>query len=169
MELVEACSCYCDRGGFGGGLSGGNVSYRKSLQSQGAGTQAGSTRGLGESDEFRHGDKGEFGKGATGKYNQGCDSGGGGGGGWYGGGSGGYGASNRCSGGGGGSGWVFTESSLNEFRSGDSSNASKFALTSDYYLTESRCARGNEEFPSPDGNGNERGHAGNGYAKITVL
>ena len=125
-----------------------------------------STRGLGEGDD-RHGDPGGFGSGATGKYCSGCDSGGGGGGGWYGGGSGGYGNGDYCSSGGGGSGWTFTESSMKTFQSGDSSNSSKFALTSDYYLTDAICVGGNEEFPRPDGNGNERGHSGHGYAKIT--
>lgn len=54
----------------------------------------------------------------------------------------------------------FTESSLKTFQSGDTENASKFALTSDYHLTDAKCIRGNEEFPLPDGNGNERGHSG---------
>ena len=161
-------SYHYNPGGFGGGLSGGNVFHVDNLQSQGAGTQVGSTSGLGACDG-RHGDRGQFGSGATGKYSQGCDSGGGGGGGWYGGGSGGYGNSQYCSSGGGGSGWTFTESSMKEFQSGDSSNASKFVLTSEYYLRESKCVGGNEEFPCPDGNGNEKGHAGNGYAKITIL
>ena len=158
--------CHVDPGGFGGGLNGGNCSYVESIQNQGAGTQTGSTSGLGEG---MHGDPGKFGLGATGKYKQGCDSGGGGGGGWYGGGSGGFGDENWCSSGGGGSGWVFTESSLNVWKSGDPENSSKFVLNSMYYLTDVMCAGGNEEFPRPDGKGNERGHAGNGYAKITPL
>ena len=161
-------SCRINPGGFGGGLNGGNCFYLNSLQSQGAGTQTGSTRGLGEDDD-RHGDPGVFGSGATGKYRHGCDSGGGGGGGWFGGGSGGYGCANRCSGGGGGSGWTFAESSFKTFQSGDSANASKFALSSSYYLTDVKCVGGNEEFPRPNGNGNEKGHIGNGYAKITPL
>ena len=70
-----------------------------SVQSQGAGTQIDSTRGLGGNDS-RHGDPGLFGSGATVKYGKGCDSGGGGRGGWYGGGSGGYGSYTRCSSGG---------------------------------------------------------------------
>ena len=76
--------------------------YMSSIKSQGAGTQNGSTRSLGEGDD-RHGDPGQFGLGATGKYCLQRDSGGGGGGGWYGGGSGGYGADNWGSSGGGGS------------------------------------------------------------------
>ena len=165
---ASGSSEYVDPGGFGGGLSGGNCSYKNDLQGQGAGTQAGSSRGLGEGDG-RHGDPGTFGSGATGKYSQSRDSGGGGGGGCYGGGSGGYGYSRFCSSGGGGSGWTFTESSLKTFQSGDPSSASKFALSSEYYLSDVMCVGGNEEFPRPDGNGTERGHAGNGNAKITIL
>ena len=161
-------SCYVEPGGFGGGPTGGNCHFCMSFQDQGAGTQTGSTRGLGHCAD-RHGDPGRFGAGATGKYCKGCDSGGGGGGGWFGGGSGGYGKNDCCSSGGGGSGWVFTASSLKNFQSGDSSNASKFVLSSAYYLSDVACLGGNEEFPRPDGNGNERGHSGNGYAKITPL
>ncbi|KAK8872139.1 hypothetical protein M9Y10_007900 [Tritrichomonas musculus] len=165
---ASGCAYTVNPGGFGGGQTGGNCYHQGALQSQGAGTQTGSTRGLGCRDG-RHGDPGRFGSGATGKYRQGTDSGGGGGGGWYGGGGGGYGYNVHCSSGGGGSGWTFTDSSLKAFQSGDPSNASKFALSSAYYLTDVVCAGGNEEFPRPDGNGNERGHDGNGYAKITVL
>lgn len=153
-------------GGFGGGLCGGNCYYNGVLQTQGSGTQTGSTRGLGCGD---NGDPGEFGKGGTGKYKSGRDSGGGGGGGWYGGGSGGYGSNFDCSSGGGGSGWIYTESSFNTWQSGDSSNASKFALNNSFYLTDARSLTGEEEFPRPDGNGTERGHSDNGYAKITPL
>ena len=158
-----------DPGGFGGGLSGGNCYYAGSLRSQGAGTQADSTPGLGQSDG-RHGYRGKFDIGATSNYCHGCHSGGGGGGGgWYGGGSGGYGWHNCCSSGGGGSGWTFTESSFMAFQLGDPTNASQFALSGAYYLRDVKCVGGNEEFPRPDGNGNERGHNGHGFAKITPL
>lgn len=146
-------SMYADQGGYGGGLNGGNCYYKGSVQSQGAGTQSGSTNGLGEKD----GDPGRFGQGATGGYKEGYDSGAGGGGGWYGGGSGGYGKNGLCSSGGGGSGWAFNESSNTKF------------LSSSYFLTDWRCFGGNEEFPTPDGRGTEIGHAGNGFAKITPL
>ncbi len=165
---ASGCCCYVDPGGFGGGLIGGNCTYESSLKSQGAGTQTGSTRGLGCGDD-RHGNSGQFGLGATNNYSKGCDSGGGGGGGWYGGGSGGYGYGAYCSSGGGGSGWTFTESSLKNWQSGDSANASKFALNSSYYLSDVACIGGNEDFPSPDGNGTEHGHNGKGFAKITPL
>lgn len=151
-----------DPGGFSGGLCGGNCSHRESLCNQGAGTQTGSSKGIGGCSS-RHGDPGVFGLGATGKYQKGTYSGGGGGG------SGGYGGCAYCSSGGGGSGWTFNESSLMTFQSGDSVNASKFVLSSTYYLRDVICAGGNEEFPRSDGNGTERGHAGHGYAKITLL
>ena len=156
---ASGCSYYREPGGFGGGLNGGNCSYLESHQSQGAGTQTGSTGGIGNGDD-RHGDPGRFGSGATVNYKQGCDSGGGGGG---------NGDYNCCSSGGGGSGWTFTDSSMRMWESGDKSNALKFKLNERYYLTESVCIGGNEEFPRPDGNGTERGHRGNGYAKITLL
>lgn len=155
-----------DNGGFGGGMNGGNCYHEGKLQSQGCGTQTGSSCGLGSGS---NGDPGEFGKGATGKYNKGGTSGGGGGGGWYGGGGGGCGWTTYSSSGGGGSGWVFTESNLNSWKSGDCTNANKFTLTSKYYLTNASTISGNEQFPNPSGNGNENGHQGNGYAKITPL
>lgn len=153
-------------GGFGGGEKGGNCYFAGNLLDQGSGTQIGSTCGKGCGNV---GDAGKFGKGATGKYMKGHDSGGGGGGGWYGGGSGGYGDLWDTSSGGGGSGWIFTESSFKTWQSGDSSNASKFLLNSSYYLTDALSLAGNKEFPKPDGNGTERGHSGDGYAKITPL
>ena len=162
-------SCDCvNQGGFGGGSIGGNGYYSNKQGDSGSGTQKGSSPGLGIGSK---GDQGSFGKGAEGKYNSDCDSGGGGGGGWYGGGSGGYGGPGNCNsgGGGGGSGWTFTESSFLAFQLGDSIKASQFLLTSEYYLTDVMCVGGNEEFPRPDGNGNERGHTGNGFAKIAPL
>lgn len=136
-------SAFVNPGGFGGGLNGGNCSYKSSPQSQGAGTQIGSTNGLGAGSD---GDPGQFGLGAACKYRKGS-----------------------CSGGGGGSGWIFTESSRKEWQSGDSANASKYVLDSSYYLTDAICVGGNEEFPKPDGNGVECGPADGGYAKITPL
>ncbi|KAK8888242.1 hypothetical protein M9Y10_039307 [Tritrichomonas musculus] len=151
-------------GGFGGGLSGGNCYHIGMLENQGGGTQTGSTCGKGCKED---GNQGIFGQGATGKYNKGSDSGGGGGGGWYGGGSGGYGSNNGCSSGGGGSGWTFTQSSYHTWKSSDAENASKFLLDESYYLTNAISVPGNEEFPTTDGNRTEKGHTGNGYAKIT--
>ena len=133
-----------------------------------AGTQTGSTRSLCEKDD-RHGDPGVFGSSTTGKFGHGKYSGGGGGGGWYGGGNSGYRIDEHCSRGGCRSGCTFTETSLKRFQSGDSSNASKFELDRTYYLTDEKSFGGNEEFPHPDGNRNERGHAGHGYAKIMPI
>lgn len=153
-------------GGFGGGQSGSNGVYCGSLGNGGAGTQTGSTRCQGFNDESC-GEAGKFGRGASGGYRRERDSGGGGGGGWYGGGSGGFGWGWECSSGGGGSGWIFTEQSLSAWRSGDSANASQCHLRSSFYLTDAATFSGNEEFPCPDGNGTERGHRGDGFAKIT--
>ena len=159
-------SCaYTNHGGFGGGLSGGNCYCNNSIRNQGAGTQTGSTSGLGCGS---YGDPGRFGHGADGKYKSGRDSGGGGGGGWYGGGSGGYGNCTDDSSGGGGSGWIFTESNFNAWQSGDSTNSSKFTLKKPFYLADALTVAGDKEFPKPDGKGNEIGHSGNGYAKITL-
>ena len=47
--------------------------------------------------------------------------------------------------------------------------SSKYTLTSSYCLVDAISNSGNEEFPRPDGKGNERCHAGNGFAKIIPL
>ena len=109
---------------------------------------------------------------------------GGGGGGWYGGsgrgtgGGGWYGGSadsdsfsrhtftNCGGGGGGGSGWVFTPKSFNEWKKGDPENASKFRLDDRFYLKKAATICGAYTFPKPSG-GNENGHSGNGFARIT--
>lgn len=163
---ASGCTDSTDNGGFGGGTKGGNCYYKGTLQEQGSGTQTGSTRGL---DNLVNGDPGKFGQGATGKYRHEDNSGGGGGGGWYGGGSGGCGCTKWCSSGGGGSGWIFTENDFNAWKSGDTKESYKFMLTNKYYLTNASTRSGNEEFPTPDGDGTEVGHIGNGYAKITLL
>lgn len=144
-------------------MSGGNSFLEGSLQSNGAGTQPGSTLKDRGSDQ-RKVDQAQFGLGGTSKSLRGCDSCGGGGGCS----GGGFGVTDLCSSGG-GSGWTFTEKSLRVWQSGDSANAQKFTLNSACYLTDVMCAGGNEEFPSTDGNGSESGHKGNGYAKITML
>lgn len=87
-----------------------------------------------------------------------------GGGGWYGGGAGNY----HGGAGSGGSGWVFTEASYNNWKSGNPADASKYLLDSTYYLSDARTVSGNQSFPSPSGSGTETGHCGNGYVKITV-
>lgn len=116
-------SAYIDPGGFGGGLRGGNCSFKSELQNQGAGTQTGSSNGISNpNSNGRQGDPGQFGLGATGKYSSGRDSGGGGGD-WYGCGSGGHGYYAFCSSGGGGSCWAFTESHFKTWESGDLINS----------------------------------------------
>lgn len=88
-----------------------------------------------------------------------------GGGGWYGGGAGnGHGGS-----GSGGSGWVFNESNYDAWKSGNSSDATKFILDKSFYLSDAKTIPGNQKFPNPAGTGQEEGHSGNGYAKITPI
>ena len=77
------------------------------------------------------------------------------GGGWYGGGSGNAGS------GGGGSGYVYTSATASNYPSG-------CLLNSSYYLTNAATYAGNTSFVSPTG-GNETGHSGNGYARITLV
>ena len=84
-------------------------------------------------------------------------AGGGGGGGWYGGGTSNYGSYNG--GGGGGSGYVLTASSY---------KPTGYLLGSEYYLSNAQTIGGNQSFPAPGG-GNETGHSGNGYARITLV
>ena len=88
----------------------------------------------------------------------------GGGGGWYGGGRG-----DTDGAGGGGSGWVYTESNYNTWKSGNPTDATKYLLNSSYYLTNAETKAGNTSFPSPTSSGNETGHSGNGYARITPI
>lgn len=157
---------YTDDGGFGGGKEGGNSYIEGELAKQGAGTQTGSTPG--PEGEGTEGVAGTFGKGATCLYRQRSESGGGGGGGWYGGGGGGNTGGCNPSSGGGGSGWIFTEASFSAWTSGDSSHGKNFQLSSSFYLTDALTKPGSESFPSPEG-GNETGHNGDGYAKITPI
>lgn len=87
-------------------------------------------------------------------YGEGYAGGGAGGGGWFGG----TGSSN---GGGGGSSYVFSESTANDYPSG-------CKLTSEHFLSNAQTTAGNQSFPAPGG-GNETGHTGNGYARITLV
>ena len=84
-----------------------------------------------------------------------ADGGGGGGGGWFGGGGG----SGGNGGGGGGSGYVLTYNSY---------KPTGYKLGSEYFLTDAETIAGNQSFPAPGG-GNETGHSGNGYARITLV
>ena len=137
--------------GYGGGLQGGNeASGHNSANPEHGGTQTEAGKG------------GAFGLGA----NTRCD-GGGGGGGWYGGGT------NKgqlelptsddssdAGGGAGGSGYVYTSSSASDYPGG-------CRLNSSLYLTSAQTIAGNTSFPATGG-GNETGHSGNGYARITT-
>ena len=133
---------------YGGGTTGGapNSSY--------AGTQT--TGGSA-------GNIGTFGKGGsvtTSGENYKYSSGGGGGG-WYGGGAASrYNNSNDgfrdCNGG--GSGFVWTGSNA----------PSGYLLGAEYYLTNAKTIAGNTSFAGPSGTA-EKGHRGNGYARITVI
>lgn len=64
-------------------------------------------------------------------------------------------------GGGGGSGYVFTSDTAAHYPSG-------CKLTSDFYLTNAQTIAGDQPFPAPNG-GNETGHGGVGYARITLV
>lgn len=81
-------------------------------------------------------------------------------GGWYGG-AGSYPDSSQDDdrGGGGGSGYVYTSSTASNYPSG-------CLLDSSYYLTEASTIAGNSSIPATAG-GNETGHSGDGYARIT--
>ena len=137
--------------GYGGGLQGGDeASGHNSANPEHGGTQTEAGKG------------GAFGLGA----NTQCD-GGGGGGGWYGGGT------NKgqlelptaddytdAGGGAGGSGYVYTSATASNYPSG-------CQLNSSLYLTSAQTIAGNASFPATGG-GNETGHGGNGYARITT-
>lgn len=137
-----------EHAGYGGGLEGGKGSG--GYHNEDGGTQT--TAGKG----------GDFGHGA----NTRCD-GGGGGGGWYGGGT------NKgtqtiptsddpddAGGGSGGSGYVWTSATASSAPSG-------YSVSSSYYLASAQTIAGNTSFVAPNG-GNETGHSGNGYARITT-
>lgn len=134
-------------GGDGGGTSGIHAN-------SGCGSNAGpGTQTTG----YAFGEGGPALRGSDGYY------GGAGGGGWYGG----YGGQTDHSrvddmGGSGGSGYVYTASTVSNYPSG-------CKLNSNYYLTNARTVVGNTSFPNTAGTGNETGHSGDGFAKITGL
>ena len=65
----------------------------------------------------------------------------------------------RYGAGGGGSGYVFTTSAY---------KLSGYKLGSEYYLSDAQTIAGDQSFPAPGG-GNETGHSGSGYARITLI
>ena len=140
-----------EQGGYGGGTSGGPGNSNGGTQ-----TSAGSYGSFGQGAHLAH-------------------DGGAGGGGWYGGGSAigqntipTSGDGSDSNGGAGGSGWIYTEASYNTWRNGNATDANKYLLTSEYYLTDATTIIGGSTFKSPSGT-NETGHTGNGYARITYL
>lgn len=109
-------------------------------------------------DSFVSADQGFGVGGSNRKYNHNS----GGGGGWYGGCA--CDSQSGCWGrsGAGGSGYVYNSSTAKNYPSG-------CKLDSSFYLSDSKTIAGNTEFPNVDGSGQERGHCGNGYAKITLI
>lgn len=132
--------------GYGGGTSGGDGGA-VSGTSQGAGT--GGKQTSAGSNSTSSGTGGSFGNGG-GYGSTNCS---GGGGGWYGGAGG--------SAPGGGSGYVYTSSTASNYPSG-------CLLDSSMYLTAAQTKAGNTSFPATT-SGNETGHSGNGYVRITVI
>ncbi len=133
-------------GGYGGGETGGpgnKYNYTTKIPTGGTQTAGGE---LGQTSRFGNGEAGSFGQGGSGNGTTECeagyvDSGAGGGGGWFGGGGIPY-----AGGGGGGSGH----------------------LSSEIYDGRTIAGSGEETFESPTG-GDEPGHAGTGFARISVV
>ncbi|MBR0073620.1 MAG: hypothetical protein IJP95_07260, partial [Bacteroidales bacterium] len=154
-------------GGYGGGTTGaaGNNTGAATYYGQG-GTQAiggsGSTSGANAYGSGAatnvNGQTGGFGFGGGGGDGTACTGGGGGGGGWYGGGGGKSGSPSSCYPGGGGSGFIWVAGAT---------TPATYVVPQAYYLNNARTVAGNASFPDSTGNGNETGHSGDGYAKIT--
>ena len=153
-----------------GGGSGGAMCYRKKIIDNTettliqVGYVGGGTNGAGYPSYYgtqtAAGYYASFGKGANQTNNATGFAGGAGGGGWYGGGSSGYYGSNmegvKLSGG--GSGFVNTAASAGNRPSGYTG----------LELDSGTTYAGNTSFPAPGG-GNETGHSGNGYVRITRI
>lgn len=125
--------------GFGGGGNGGTSG---GYSSQGGGQTSVSRKP-------QYGVAGGFGEGGYMQVANGSICGGGGG--WYGGDAGQPGS--------GGSGFVLTETSI---------LPAGYKLGNAYILEDAQTIAGNQSFPAPGG-GNEKGHSGNGYARITLI
>ncbi len=142
-------------GGHGGGLTGEDA-YDSSTSYLGGdgGTQttAGASYYGTTVDSTSYGILADFGNGGS-AISGGYVSGGGSG--WYGGGY------SRNSGGGGGSGYVYTETTAENYPDG-------CLLNSTYYLTTASTIAGDQSFNDPTGN-SETGHSGDGYIRITVV
>lgn len=151
----------------GGGGASGNGSYGDSIAGNGGGETGEDGTGIGTcgtggtqtaageyTGSSSDNDPADFGKGGGGPNGTvGC----GGGGGWYGGGFG-----TRTNGAaGGGSGYVYTAATTTNYPSG-------CLLTSALYLANAKTVSGATTFEAPAG-GNETGHAGDGYIRITTI
>lgn len=137
--------------------SSGSNSYSCSKAQQGGGLS-----GLGNypGTQTSAGSNGGFGFGANQAITNYRYASGAGGGGWYGGGSA-YSDSSTSyvNYSGGGSGFIYTSSAT---------TPSTYSVPSKYQLNSASSKAGNVSFPSPNG-GNETGHSGNGFARITAL
>lgn len=149
-------------GMYGGGTSGGSNTANYGTGGGGASQTAGGTGSSSASGTGRSGTYGAFGIGGTG-YNASSGYAGAGGGGWYGG-AGSYpdGSVDDDRGGGGGSGFVWTSGTASSVPSG-------YSVGTGFYLTSASTTAGNASFPNTAGSGNETGHSGDGYAKITTV
>jgi len=145
-------------GGYGGGTSGGTGSQRSASYRGGTGgsaTSAGTSYNGSTADPTNYNASlAAFGTG--GGRTSGSNRTAGGGGGWYGGGF------SASGGGGGGSGYVYTSTTKSNYPSGK-------LITDDSLLTNASTTAGNGSVPKTDGTGNETGHSGNGYARITKI
>ncbi len=149
---MDGSSSAPGRGGHGGGSSGiqtdtSYASYKTGLP----GTQInGNAFGYGYSAPSNY--SGTWGKA-------------GGGGGWYGG----YATSGvEHAAAGGGSGWVYTAATYAYWAANSTEGKSgKWKLDPSHYLTSAQTIAGNASMPNISGTGNETGHSGNGYARIT--
>lgn len=135
------------------------TSTDSSSSSSSSSQQGGGTSGRGTSPGTQNGGGGEFGLGKNQSATNYRYASGAGGGGWYGGGSS-YSDSStsNINSSGGGSGFVNTAANAGYRPSGYTG----------LQLDSGSTRAGNVSFPSPNG-GNETGHSGNGYARITVL
>ena len=137
-------------GGVGGGTTGGyGVGSYGALGTPGTQTSPGGG-----------GIAGSFGIGGNG-YSANGGHGGAGGGGWYGGGGStvdGSGDDDRS--GAGGSGFVWTSDTASYV-------PDAYLVSENYFLMSAKTIAGNAAFPNINGTGNETGHAGNGFVKIS--
>ena len=149
-------------GGFGYNYAGGVGGGESGTRGSSSGGQPGTQTAAGTANRDNNATAAAFGVGggsngtATSNY---IISGGGGG--WYGGAH--HSAlTTSTRGGGGGSGYVYTSSTASNYPSG-------CLLNSTYYLSNASTAAGNTSMPKVDGTGNETGHSGNGYVRITKI